>query len=166
MIIRAAMVAGVAAIATASMAQTNGPSGVSVRLGAFFPTNSASRALNSTWFAGGLDYKLKAYSVAAASESTRAYLSISADYYESHGSRDIPVALNYNLRQDQFVYSVGIGPDFRRLGTDGRVGISGQLGVAYDFGNNTQTPFFVSAKYYFASKNELSGVGAYVGMRF
>jgi len=166
MIIRAGVVVGLAGVAAASMAQTNGPSGISVRLGAFFPTNSASRALNSTWFAGGLDYKLKAYEVASAKEGSPAYLSISADYYESHGSRDIPVALNYNLRQDQFVFSAGIGPDFRRLGTDTRVGFSGQLGVAYDFGNNTQTPFFVAGKYFFASKNELSGFGAYVGMRF
>lgn len=148
-------------------AQTNGPSGFSVRLGAFFPTSSVARALNNTWFTGGLDYKITRYSVDAPTEDTLSYLSLSADYYESKGVRNIPVALHYNIRNGQFVYSAGVGADFRRIGGDG-VGLHGQLSAAYEFANanSPNTPFFVQAKYFFASKSVLNGLGVYFGWRF
>jgi len=148
-------------------AQTNGPTGISVRLGAYFPTNSLGSDLASTWFAGGIDYKLNTLSVKAPITNTEGYFGISADYYGHGGDNDIPVALTYNLRQGQIVFSAGIGPDFRNATdlTDNGVGIAEQVGIAYEF-VHSYTPVFIAAKYFFASKPELSGAGVYLGIRF
>jgi hypothetical protein len=162
------LAATLAAISCVSMAgaQTNGPTGISVRLGGFVPTNNLASDLG-TWFGVGVDYKLNTLSATAPITNTEGYFGLSADYY-SHGSdNDVPVALTYNLRQGQMVWSVGLGPEFRNAGdlTSTGVGLAEQIGVAYEFGH-THTPFFISAKYYFSSEPELSGFGFYVGARF
>lgn len=159
----------VLAVSCSSMAgaQTNGPSGISVRVGAFLPTNSIASDLSHTWWTGGLDYKLNALSARTPVTNTEAYFGVSADYYGHGSNNDISVALTYNLRQGPVVFSAGIGPDFRNASDlkDTGVGLAEQVGVAYEFGP-FPTPIFISAKYFFASKPELSGVGLYVGVRF
>jgi hypothetical protein len=153
-------------VGAAAMAQTNGPTGFSARLGIFFPTNSDSRDVASTWLGFGADYKIATQSVSSVTPGNPAYLSISGDWYGSHDVSSVPLALNYNVRSDQLVWSVGLGPEFRHLGGDNAVGISGQVGVAYDLANNTTTPVFIQGKYFLSSKSELSGFGLYVGVRF
>ena len=160
-----------AAIAAASIglasAQTNGPSGVSVRVGLFMPSNSLASDLGSTWFGFGVDYKLNAMSASTPITSRDAYFGLSADYY-SHGSdNDVPVALTYNMRQGQMVWSAGIGPDFRNSGdlTSTGIGLGEQVAFTYEFGSSP-TPIFVQAKYFFSSKPELSGFGVFLGARF
>jgi len=166
-ITKLASVGAVVACACAANAQTTVPTGLDVRLGLFMPSNSLASDLGSTWFGFGADYKLSAFAVSAPITGTEAYFGISADYY-SHGSdSDIPVVLNYNVRQGQMIYSAGIGPDFRNSGdlTSTGVGIGEQIGVTYEFGK-APIPLFVQAKYFFSSKPELSGFGVYVGARF
>ncbi len=148
-------------------AQSNGPTGFSARLGAFLPTNELARDLGSTWFVFGADYKLNSMSASVPATGMQSYFGISADYYSHGGNYDIPVALTYNMRMNQMVYSVGLGPDFRNSGdlTSTGVGLGGQVAASYEFGN-MPTPVFIQAKYFFSSKPELSGFGVYVGVRF
>lgn len=147
-------------------AQSNGPTGISVRIGGFVPTNNLASDLG-TWFGFGADYKLNALSASTPITNTEAYFGLSADYYAHGSDNDIPVALTYNLRQGQIVWSAGIGPEFRNSTdlTSTGVGLSEQLGVTYELGHS-RTPFFVQAKYFFSSEPELSGFGFFVGARF
>lgn len=155
-------------VAGAANAQTNGPTGISARIGVFFPTDDLAKDLGSTWFGFGADYKLNRFSVGAPTQSTLSYLSVSVDYYEKDDLRSIPIALNYNVRSGQIVYSAGLGVDFVRTFSDDTTGLGGQLGIAYEFSNSNSpsNPFFVQAKYFFSSKSDLNGFGVYAGFRF
>ena len=160
-------VAATAACVGMAAAQSNGPSGISVRVGGFFPTNSLATDLGSSWIGFGVDYKLNSFSAKDPAPGSGSYWGLSADFY-SHGSdNDLPVALTYNIRQGQFVYSAGIGPDFRNSTdlTGNGVGISEQLAASYDFSTGS-IPLFLQAKYFFSSRPELSGFGIYLGARF
>lgn len=157
------------AVAGASIAgaQSNGPIGLSARLGIFFPTSRDTRDLTSpNWFAVGADWKWKEMPVSSVNPDTVAYLGLSADYY-THGSDNsaLPIVVNYNVRSGQFVYSAGLGVDFVRANFGNKSGLAGQLGVAYEFGN-MPTPVFVQAKYFISSRSELSGFGVFAGVRF
>lgn len=168
-LVKMGVMSAILGVAGAANAQTNGPSGFSGRLGIFFPSDSLARDLGKTWFGFGADYKLNKVAVGAPTTETLSYLSISADYYEKSSRRAIPVALNYNVRSGQIVYSAGLGVDFVRpiVGRNDS-GLSGQLGFTYEFANtNAPTnPLFVQAKYFFSSDSNLSGFGVYAGFRF
>ena len=123
-------------------AQTNGPTGLTARVGVFFPTE---RIGSSSWFAFGADYKIQSSNVSAPTEDTLAYLGISADYYSSGGNSALPIALTYNVRSGQLVWHAGLGLDFVRL-VDSTSGLAGQVGATYEFGENTMTPFIVQAR--------------------
>ena len=155
--------AAVCLAATAS-AQTNGPKGISVRLGAQFPK------VGDSSFAAGLDYKFKEFAVPQARNEYVSYLGASLDYYGKDGdNRNIPLALTYNVRAQQLVFSAGLGVDFSTYRGDDKTGLAGQIGVAYEFGQKegvTPNPLFVSAKYYFANQVDLGGFAIYVGYRF
>ena len=164
-------VAALSGAAATSSAQSNGPLGLSARVGIFLPTNNSDIG-NSTWFNFGLDYKINRYSVSAPTEGTQSYLGLSADYYFSGSNSNIPVALTYNVRSGQLVYSAGIGADFYNLDDINKTGtgLGGQIGVAYEFGHpqadRPDKPLFVQAKYFITRRSELSGFGLYVGYRF
>jgi len=148
-------------------AQSNGPTGISARIGAFMPSNDLASQLGKTWFGFGVDYKLNSMSASTPVNNSQGYFGISADYY-AHGSEDdVPVAFTYNLRQGQIVWSAGIGPDFRNAGqlTSTGVGIGEQIAFTYELGGS-RTPIFLQAKYFFSSMPELSGFGVYLGARF
>ena len=156
-----------AATACIAVAGAQTTSGLSVRAGYFFPSNSQASNLGANWFGFGADLKLSTLSASVPVVGTQAYFGISADYY-SHGSdNDLPVALTYNIRQSGFVFSAGIGPDFRNASdlTDAGVGIGEQISVAYDIFPGP-IPLFLQGKYYFSSKPELSGFALYLGARF
>jgi len=164
-----AMMAAVLGVAGVAGAQTNGPTGLSARLGVFFPTSDLAQSAGKSWFGFGADYKLNSVNVAPARGEYMSYLSISADYYEKSGLRAIPVAVNYNVRAAQLVFSGGVGIDFVRVGNNDDSGFAGQLGATYEFANSgktTMNPFFLQAKYYFSSKSDLNGFGIYAGYRF
>jgi hypothetical protein len=161
------LVAALGVVAAAD-AQTTGPTGISGRIGIFFPTDSVASDLGSAWFAFGADYKLNRYSVDAPTADTLSFLSVSFDYYEKDDLRAIPIALNYNVRSGQIVWSAGIGVDFVRTFSDDSTGLGGQLGVTYEFANRNApyNPFFVQAKYFLSSESDLNGFGVYAGFRF
>ena len=162
---------GAVGIATACIcaadAQTNGPSGLSVRLGLFAPTSSDASDISRHWVDFGLDYKLNILAFKVPGVDLKSYFSISADYYSHSGDNDLPVALNYNLRQGSIIYSAGIGPEFRNAGdlTGTGTGIGEQLGISYEFGSGP-LPIFLQAKYFISSRPELSGLAGFVGVRF
>jgi hypothetical protein len=165
-IAKVGVIAAAVAFAGTAAAQT-APSGLSVRVGMFLPTNSLASDLGSTWFSFGADIKLSTLSASVPVVGTEAYFGISADYY-SHGSdSDIPVALTYNVKQGPLGFAAGIGPDFRNSGdlTSTGVGIGEQLSIKYDI-IKVGVPIFVEGKYFFSSKPELSGFGLYVGIKF
>ena len=143
------------------------PSGLSARIGLFLPTSTQARDISSSWINFGLDYKLKALSYKIPGVDLQSYFSVSADYYTHSGDNDLPVALNYNLRQGSIIYSAGIGPEFRNAGdlTSTGTGLAEQLGVSFDLGAGPM-PIFIAGKYYFSSKPELSGFAVYAGVRF
>jgi len=165
--IKLGFVALAAACVAAANADNSGMTGISGRVGIFWPSAGSARDLGTTWFAFGADYKLNTIPVSIPGSGLQSYLSLSGDYYAHGGNRDMPFALNFNVRQNQFVFSAGIGPDFRNSGdlTSTGVGIGEQIGVTYELGN-MPTPMFIQAKYFMASKPELSGLAAYVGIRF
>ncbi len=160
-----AMAAAAGCMAIAGAQAT--PSGLSVRLGLFLPTSSDARIISSSWINFGADYKLSTLSFKIPGVDLQSYFSVSADYFTHSGDNDLPVALNYNLRQGSIVYSAGIGPEFRNAGdlTSTGVGLGEQIGVSFDLGAGPM-PIFIQGKYYFSSKPELSGFGVYVGVKF
>lgn len=161
---------GVMAMAAVAGAQTNGPTGLSARIGVFSPTSSFARDLGKTWFGLGVDYKLNNIALTQAATGMPSYLGLSLDYY-SHGSNsNIPVVLNYNVRSGQFVYFAGAGVDFYNIDdlSDSGTGLDLQAGVTYEFGaaGTASLPLFLQAKYFYSAKEELRGFGIYAGVRF
>lgn len=167
--------AGVAAVvmmgAGLAAAQTNGPSGFSARLGLFLPSDRFARDIGDTWFAGGLDYKLNTMSVPSPNNLNPAYVGLSADFYSRGGASNLPLAVTYNVRSGQLVWSAGLGVDFYNIDNPSESGTSlgGQVGVGYEFaqaGTMPVNPIFVQAKYFFTRDSRLNGFGLYVGVRF
>jgi hypothetical protein len=158
----AALVVGCAAGASA---QSNGPTGISLRIGAFFPTASG---VGGTFTAFGADYKLNSLAANVTGSGMIGYWGISADYYSRGGLSNLPLVVNYNMRTGPLVYSLGAGIEFYNLddfnGSSG-TGFDAQAGVAYDITTKI-LPIFVQAKYYLASHDANRGFGVYVGVRF
>lgn len=159
-----AALAALTGVAATAGAQTNGPTGVSARVGVFFPTDSGEFG---SAFAAGLDYKLSRFSLRSPSDGLQSYLGLSADYYGDGSNNNIPVALTYNVRSGNIVYHAGVGIDFY-AGDDTGTSLGGQVGIAYEFGNagEANKPIFLQAKYFLTNKSQFSGFGLYVGYRF
>ena len=157
-------IAALSGVAATAGAQTNGPKGISARVGFFVPTNDGSF---SSAFAAGLDYKLPSLSVRAPGDGFQSYLGVSADYYGDGSNNNIPIALTYNVRSGNIVYHAGVGVDFY-AGDDTGTSLGGQVGIAYEFGSGktVNNPLFLQAKYFLTNKSVLSGFGLYVGYRF
>jgi hypothetical protein len=159
----AALAIGIAGVASA---QSNGPTGLSPRLGVFLPT---SGGVGSTWFGAGIDYKLNALSSTIPPASVGyGYFGLSADYYTYGGNSNIPVVINYNWRYTNLVFALGAGIDFYdvpALSTGSGTGFDAQASATYDFGHSNN-PFFLQAKYFLASREQLRGFGIYAGLRF
>lgn len=150
-------------------AQSNGPTGLSARIGAFFPTNTTASDLAPTWFGFGADYKLNNYGMGTVGKGMPAFLSLSADFYEKNGFRGIPIGLNFNVRSGQLVFAAGVDIDFERTFNEDTTGIGGQLAATYEFagsGKGNYNPLFIQAKYFVSSKSELDGFGVFLGVRF
>jgi hypothetical protein len=157
----AALILGVAGSASA---QSNGAAGFSPRIGVFLPTEASA---GSSWFGAGFDYKLAALPGHIPGTGTYGYFGLSLDYYTYSGNSNLPVVINYNLRQDHLVFSLGAGIEFYDVpdfSSSSGTGFDAQAGVTYDFGN-PGPPIFLQAKYYFASQSELRGFGVYAGVR-
>ena len=117
-------------LSAVSLAQSNGPTGFSVRVGAFFPNSGSSR------IGVGLDYKLQRVTVPAQKNGAQpAYLGLALDYYGDSESYAIPFVVTYNVRASRnFLAFAGLGADYsREQNNDGKVGFAGQLGASYEF---------------------------------
>jgi hypothetical protein len=156
------------ATAVPASAQVTQPVGVSARIGAFFPTNEGARSQSNTWFAGGVEYRLRDMQLGTLDAATMSHLALSVDFMGSGDYRHTPLLVNYVVRSNELFYSVGAGVGFGRIplveGTSTRTRFAYQLGVGYDF-QRGQTPLFLEAKYFGSSQTELNGIGFYIGVR-
>lgn len=127
-----------------------------VRIGAFFPSKSASRNKANTWLNVGVDYTLKRDIVL--SEGYAADLGLSVDYYGSGDVYNVPVLLNYwGKMGGGFGYTAGIGVGFsKRLNGDTKTGLGYTIGLSYDIsmGEGGGTQLFIDVRY-----NGLTGTG-------
>lgn len=155
--------------ASSVLAQESKPLGLSIRAGLFFPSNGDARdAEGSSWFAGGLEYKIKDFTVGGLGEGYLGSISLSLDTIGKGDVKNVPLLLNYVGRKNEFFYSAGLGASFSSFdtgnGSESRTRLGYQLGVGYDF-QQGRTPFFVEAKYWGNSKSEFNGFGIYAGIR-
>lgn len=166
----ASIIAAAAFSATAG-AQEVKPMGLTVRAGAFFPTEARGKAVGKTWFGGGIEYKLGDLNFSGSPEGMSGEYSISVDYFNKGNLRNIPVNLNWVGRSQGIFYTVGAGVGMTRTVTaaavrQNRSAFSYQVGVGYEFNKGTGTPVFVELKYIGSSKSQLNGWGAFAGIRF
>lgn len=165
------MIVALAALAAVpALAQETKPLGVSLRAGIFFPSDKDVRDIvGKTFFAGGLEYKLRDLNLGNMDTGYSGALSISADYYGKSDASSIPVLLNYVGMSNEFFYSAGIGVAFTKttVGTvdESKSRLGYQFGIGYNF-NTGKTPFFLEAKYFGVSgRSELNGFAIYAGVR-
>lgn len=165
-----------AAVSVTAFAQETKPVGLSVRLGAFFPTDSGVKnATSKTWFVGGVDYKLHnslSMGTMGAGKNGGGDLGVSVDYFQKGSFRSVPILATYTGGQNEFFWTVGLGLALNKYddgtGTGNTVNKS-SFGYALAAGYNFQqgkSPLFVEARYYGNSKTQLSGFGLEVGFHF
>ncbi len=138
-------------LAGAAMAQYSEPMGLSVRGGFFRGSNLAF----------GLEYKIRDARYGMSNPGYSQGYSLSLDWYERNGERNMPLLFNYVARNDQVFYSGGAGIGF----ADGENEFTYQLGIGYDF-TRANNPFFVELKYFGTTDASLNGFGIYGGVRF
>ncbi len=169
------MVGGVAVCLASASAQSGQPSGISARIGLFLPSNKAAEDEGTTWLSFGLDYRFNQSNAPAMvmRNGTGTFYSLSVDYYDKGGYRNIPIAVNYNVRAQQLIFTAGAGGCIETAADHETIGLGFQIAVTYEFTGSAQTigqmnqkPFFLQAKYFLASDSALDGLGVYVGMRF
>jgi len=166
-----AVLVGSFALGTMARAQDVQPVGLTVRAGAFFPTESETRdATEDVWFTAGLEYKLGNLGEPDYDNNYRAEYSVSGDYYGSGDFTAIPVLVNYVGHVDTFRYSLGIGVTFADTPDDDNETVFGyRFAVGYEFATGS-TPFFIEGGYMGASGSgigsKLNGFFAGVGFRF
>lgn len=161
----AAMLLGAAVPA---MAQTAPTSGVSARLGIFWPTDSTTRrSTDEAWFGAGFDYRLREMS--SMMDGRTAALTLSLDFAAKDDFRSLPLLLNYQVRQNELYFFGGVGVNFARyasgVNTKSDTTFAYQVGAGYDFQQGA-TPLFVEVKFLGNEKSELNAFGTYVGVRF
>jgi len=161
----AALLAGAAVPA---MAQESRPIGLSLRAGLFLPTDRGLRDVGDSWFAAGLDYRLRDFGVSATT-GQQTSLTLSLDYASKSGFRTVPILVNYQIRRNELYFFGGIGLSATRIatagGSDDKTRFAYQLGVGYDF-QRGNTPLFVEGKFLGNERSELNGFGVFVGVRF
>lgn len=150
----AALLLGIAGVASA---QSN-CEGLSLRIGQQWP-NKGDQHL-----ALGADYKLPIKTMSA----SNLFLGFSADHYGSTTEWIIPVAVTANYQYKQFKLSAGGGVDIYKYAGHNTSALGGQVALDYDLfqAGQTDTPFFIEAKYFFTHEHDLSGFAAFVGYRF
>jgi hypothetical protein len=132
---------------------------IAVRIGTAFMTGGGN------WTAFGADWRLPGQTLDPAFGGTQTFLSLSGDYYERGGSRNIPVILNYNVRNAPFTFFGGAGIGFSDVGGSANADVNFQLGANYDLTQAGQTPIFLQAKWIRAQRG-FDNFGVYLGARF
>lgn len=140
------------------------------RIGAFFPSKSASRDKANTWLNVGVDYTLIRDIIRK--EGYAADLGLSVDYYGSGDVYNVPVLLNYwGKIEGGFGYVAGIGVGFsKRLNGDTKTGLGYTIGLSYDIsmGEEGGTQLFIDVRYngLTGTDNEHNGFVVGLGARF
>jgi len=152
-----------------AFAQSSESNNISVRVGAFLPTDSQAKKTSKTWLAVGGTYTLK-YGAVTKESGYSADYAISLDYYGRGDYRALPVLFNYVGHLSAKLYYVGgVGVSFNRyekgLGTKSETGFSFAIGAGYTVIEGPQ-PIFVEARYWGNDESKLSGFGVYAGIRF
>jgi hypothetical protein len=143
--------------------------GISLRVGAFFPNDAFAKAQSKTWFAVGVQYKVSELSQFS-KDNYKADLAVSFDYYERSGFRISPLLLNYvgHIGED-FFYTGGVGVAFTRFpagtGFNSETKFAYTVGVGYNVTKGKQ-PIFVEGKFFGNETKEYNGFGLYAGIRF
>jgi len=161
----AAVFAGFSAVASAD----NGSAlaGVSIRLGAFMPTQTDTQnAAGSTWVGGGVDYKLQGFALPIIPKNGT--YSLSLDYAGKGSFSTVPLLLNWTTNGRAYV-TFGAGVSFCKFvdgngNSDDRARFAYAGGIGYNF--NTEIPMFIEAKYFGNDQPRVAGVGVYLGWRF
>lgn len=146
-------------------AQSSTPTGLSLKLGVAWPTDSGVRkATSNTWFLAGLEYRFKDMPVTDPNMKT--HLSISADWIGHNSDTVVPVLLNYVGEQQQTFWEIGAGAAFLKApGTSNQTKFAYQAGIGYNF-EKSATPAFVELRYIGTSESRGNAVAADVGVRF
>jgi hypothetical protein len=155
------MLGGVASAAAQLGSMTQSDDGISIRLGGFLPSSDGWSSKNTT-FAGGLDYRLHAVQLEGTSST---WISITADYFNPQGNRDIPVVVMANSKTGRYTAGVGIGAEDAQFNGNTYIRFAAQASYSYDL-ISKPLPIFVQAKYFYSSHSEFSGIGLFLGARF
>jgi hypothetical protein len=154
----------ITAAAVPANAQSTTPTGLSLKLGVFWPTDRDVRdATSDTWFDVGLEYRLKDMPVT--NEDMKSHLSISLDWANHSDVRIMPILLNYVMDQRQTYWMIGAGAAFNHAPGENNTRFAYQLGLGYNF-QQGPTPAFVEARYIGTSESSESGIIFDVGVRF
>lgn len=152
-----------AAMATTALAQESKPVGLSVRFGAFFPSDSAAKdAGGKTWFMGGLEYKIKDLGIEERGNGQM--LSASIDFYNKGGFSNTPLLLNITGHNNEFYYTGGVGVGFTKSPDGTGTKLAYQVGIGYNF-QQGKSPLFVEAHYFGTSSSSFNGLALLVGIR-
>ena len=151
--------------AMSAMAQESKPMGISLRAGAFFPSNGVAKAAGNTWFGGGLDYKIETKVKVPKVQGMSSGFSLSADYLTKDSLHLIPVNVNYVMSQNNVFYEAGVGAAFTNDGNNSTTKFGYQLGLGFNI-SQMKMPIFVEAKYYGVTGNsQFNGFAVYLGIR-
>jgi len=145
-------------------AQTSTPTGLSLKLGVAYPTDSGVRkATSNTWFMGGIEYRFKDMPVTT--PDMKSHLSVSADYYSHSNVNIIPVLINYVMDQQQTFWEIGAGAAWLHAPGTTQTKFAYQAGFGVNFAKGP-TPAFAELRYIGTSENHSGAVVADVGVRF
>jgi hypothetical protein len=152
------------AAAVPASAQSSTPTGLSLKIGIMWPTDSGVRnSTSDTWFTGGVEYRF--HDMPVTTPNMKAHLSVSVDYASHSNVNVIPVLLNYVGEQRQTYWMVGAGWAFLHApGTD-ESKFAYQAGFGFNI-EQGQTPMFVEARYVGTSESHANAVIVDVGVRF
>lgn len=161
-----AALAAIAVPASAQVPSVLGNTGLSARIGVFFPTQSNARALSRTWFAAGAQYKLGDFGGGFITQKVAGTYAISLDYFQRDQFQVLPVMLNYIGSIDRYFFTLGAGVSFTRIpgqNDQGRFGYT--LGAGYNLNVGT-VPLFLEGRFWGNERNEANGFGLYAGVHF
>ncbi|MDR3689142.1 MAG: hypothetical protein P4L46_07160 [Fimbriimonas sp.] len=161
-----AVLAVFACATTSAFADTPGDSGVSVRIGAVYPTQVDTRnATSNVWFAGGVDYKVTSLNTSFGTGN----LSVSVDYMGKGSFESVPVLLNYTSGKTAY-WSIGAGGSFTQFvqddgNTNNKFRFAYSAALGYNF-KGGEIPTFIEVRYFGNDQPRVAGVGVYIGARF
>jgi len=143
------------------------PTGVSVRIGGFYPSETDTRGNSgNSWLTAGIDFKLKGMKLPVL---PRGYFSLSLDYAGKDDYRTAPLLLNYTSGRTLY-WSAGAGVTFARFPEDDgtindkvRFAYSGAIGMNF---RNGEIPLFLEVRYFGCEMPRVAGVAVDVGARF